>query len=185
MADTEKPAVPFFKKKARPASSRRRSPAADSSQATSSTASASTPSASEVFAPTRKVATNPLIQGTKRTFSERERDGPDVKWRASGNAQDAAQLELEAIDGEEAQALLKKAKREEEDEERELDGLYHGQASYKSHIKKREDAVVPKAMRVGPVRSTNTIRTVTVVDYQPDVCKDYKGKYPSCCLATR
>jgi len=39
-------------------------------------------------------------------------------------------------------------------------------------IKKREE--VPKAARVGPQRSTNTIRTVTLVDYQPDVCKDYK-----------
>jgi len=29
-------------------------------------------------------------------------------------------------------------------------------------------------MRVGPQRSTSTIRTVTIVDYQPDVCKDYK-----------
>jgi len=30
-------------------------------------------------------------------------------------------------------------------------------------------------MRTGPVRSNNsTIRTVTIVDYQPDVCKDYK-----------
>jgi len=29
-------------------------------------------------------------------------------------------------------------------------------------------------MRIGPQRSTSTIRTVTIVDYQPDVCKDYK-----------
>jgi len=29
-------------------------------------------------------------------------------------------------------------------------------------------------MRVGPQRNTSTIRTVTIVDYQPDVCKDYK-----------
>ena len=54
------------------------------------------------------------------------------------------------------------------------DGLYHGQNAYKSHIKKNKE--VPKAMRVGPQRSNNsTIRTVTIVDYQPDVCKDYKG----------
>jgi RING finger protein 113A len=55
------------------------------------------------------------------------------------------------------------------------DGLYHGQKSYKSHIKKSQE--VPKSMRTGPVRSNNsTIRTVTIVDYQPDVCKDYKGR---------
>jgi RING finger protein 113A len=56
------------------------------------------------------------------------------------------------------------------------DGLYHGQKSYKSHIKKSQE--VPKSMRTGPVRSNNsTIRTVTIVDYQPDVCKDYKGTF--------
>ncbi|KAG5725813.1 Pre-mRNA-splicing factor CWC24, partial [Termitomyces sp. T112] len=27
---------------------------------------------------------------------------------------------------------------------------------------------------IGPQRSTSTIRTVTIVDYQPDVCKDYR-----------
>ncbi|KAJ7490073.1 hypothetical protein B0H11DRAFT_2403744 [Mycena galericulata] len=45
---------------------------------------------------------------------------------------------------------------------------------YHSHLKKSPE--VPKAMRVGPhdQRSTSTIRTVTIVDYQPDVCKDYK-----------
>jgi RING finger protein 113A len=54
------------------------------------------------------------------------------------------------------------------------DGLYQGQRSYKSHMKKSQE--VPKSMRTGPVRSNNsTIRTVTIVDYQPDVCKDYKG----------
>jgi len=53
------------------------------------------------------------------------------------------------------------------------DGLYHGQKSYKTHIKKSQE--IPKSMRTGPVRSNNsTIRTVTIVDYQPDVCKDYK-----------
>ena len=61
-----------------------------------------------------------------------------------------------------------------EDDEVPDDGLYHGQKAYKSHIKKNTDG--PKAMRVGPQRSNNsTIRTVTIVDYQPDVCKDYKG----------
>jgi len=52
------------------------------------------------------------------------------------------------------------------------DGQYHGQSAYKKHIKKTTET--PKSMRVGPQRSTTTIRTVTIVDYQPDVCKDYK-----------
>ena len=63
---------------------------------------------------------------------------------------------------------------DEDEEEVPDDGLYRGQKAYKSHIRKNQE--VPKAMRVGPQRSNNsTIRTVTIVDYQPDVCKDYKG----------
>jgi RING finger protein 113A len=53
--------------------------------------------------------------------------------------------------------------------------LYRGQKGYTNHLKKRQE--VPKAMRVGPQRNTSTIRTVTIVDYQPDVCKDYKGEF--------
>ena len=61
-----------------------------------------------------------------------------------------------------------------EDEDVPDDGLYRGQKGYRSHIKKNTE--IPKAMRIGPQRSSNsTIRTVTIVDYQPDVCKDYKG----------
>ena len=39
------------------------------------------------------------------------------------------------------------------------------------------DGEVPKAMRIGPQRGSSTIKTVTIVDYQPDVCKDYKGAF--------
>lgn len=73
--------------------------------------------------------------------------------------------------------LAKKMKRDVgdgEDEEGPDDGMYRGQKAYKTHIKKSQE--VPKAMRTGPQRNNNsTIRTVTITDYQPDVCKDYKG----------
>ena len=103
---------------------------------------------------------NLLSAGTKRTASQRdslddidapERDGPDVKWTAAGSHLDAA---LDILAGDEAEELANR-----------------------SNIKK---STMPKAMRVGPQRSTTTIRTVTIVDYQPDVCKDYKGKLLFC-----
>ena len=175
MSDTA-PAVPFFKKKSRPTTSRQR---ASSPPPSTSSSAAAAASSSEVIIPTRKTAANPLIQGTKRTFSQRDdSSGPDVKWKASGSTADAVALELEALDAEDARDLIKKQKREEEDKERDDDGLYHGAAAYgnKTLIKKSGDKVVPKAMRVGPQKSTSTIRTVTVMDYQPDVCKDYKGE---------
>jgi len=86
--------------------------------------------------------------------------------------------EREILEGEEAEQILKKQRRELENEDRTEDGLYHGTASYKRHIKK--DKEIPKAMRVGPQKSNNTIRTVTIMDFQPDVCKDYKGTYFHC-----
>ncbi|RPD52829.1 hypothetical protein L226DRAFT_503206 [Lentinus tigrinus ALCF2SS1-7] len=177
MASTENVTVPFFKKKGRgrPATARKRS---ESPPASAATVPVPSSSKSQVVLPSRKQAASLLSAGTKRTASQREedeeRDGPDVKWTAEGSHVNAA---LEILEGDEAEALLAKKRRsekkDEEEEEVPDDGLYRGQKAYKSHIRKNQE--VPKAMRVGPQRSNNsTIRTVTIVDYQPDVCKDYK-----------
>jgi RING finger protein 113A len=148
----EQVTVPFFKKKGkgRPTTTRKRSasPTGDTSTGFASK--------SEVIIPSKKETSNLLSAGTKRTSSQRdslddidapERDGPDVKWTAAGSHLHAA---LDILAGDEAEELANR-----------------------SQIKK---STVPKARRVGPQRSTTTIRTVTIVDYQPDVCKDYKGK---------
>jgi RING finger protein 113A len=55
------------------------------------------------------------------------------------------------------------------------DGMYHGAAAYKSHLEQREDGGSNK-FKAGPVKASSNIRTITVIDYQPDVCKDYKGQ---------
>jgi RING finger protein 113A len=148
----EQVTVPFFKKKGkgRPTTTRKRS--------ASPTVGPNTVDASTGFTSksARKRTTNLLSAGTKRTASQRdslddidspERDGPDVKWTAAGSHLHAA---LDILAGDEAEELANR-----------------------NNIKK---STVPKAMRVGPQRSTSTIRTVTIIDYQPDVCKDYKGK---------
>ncbi len=182
MSATEEVRVPFFKKKGkgRPTTSRKRSPS-PTSVVTGAPSSSS--SRSEVVLPNRKAANNLLSAGTKRTTSQRdddidapERDGPDVKWKADGSHVNAA---LEILAGDEAEEMLakrrKKTDMDDDEEEGPDDGQYHGQKGYRSHLKKSKE--VPKAMRVGPQRNTSTIRTVTIVDYQPDVCKDYKGTF--------
>ncbi|KAF4567306.1 RNA-splicing factor [Pleurotus pulmonarius] len=179
MSTTEEVRVPFFKKKGkgRPTTSRKRSPSPSSVVIG---APSSSSSKSEVVLPNRKAANNLLSAGTKRTTSQRdddidapERDGPDVKWKADGSHVNAA---LEILAGDEAEEMLakrrKKSDMDDDEEEGPDDGQYHGQKGYRSHLKKSKE--VPKAMRVGPQRNTSTIRTVTIVDYQPDVCKDYK-----------
>ncbi|KAF6763124.1 hypothetical protein DFP72DRAFT_801523 [Ephemerocybe angulata] len=177
MASTEN--VPFFKKKkgARPATARKRSASPDHIQ----TGGGPSTLKSQVVLPNRKTASNLLSAGTKRTASQREgfdepeKESPDVKWTAEGSHVNAA---LDILAGDEAEELLAKRRRKERldagevDEEIPNDGQYHGQSAYRTHIKKSTET--PKAMRVGPQRSANTIRTVTITDYQPDVCKDYK-----------
>ena len=172
--------VTFFKKgKSRPSTARRRS--------SSPSAPAPQSSASHVVLPSKKTFSNLLSAGTKRSLSQRDdyddadtdvpqRDGPDIKWSAEKSHLNAA---LEILAGDEAEELIAKRRKQdkelagEDDDDIPDDGLYHGKSAYKSHIKKSTE--IPKSMRVGPQRSTNTIRTVTIIDYQPDVCKDYKG----------
>lgn len=48
---------------------------------------------------------------------------------------------------------------------------YKGQSSYQSFIQKNPNA---PSRTVGPVKAPTNIRTITVTDFAPDVCKDYK-----------
>ena len=51
------------------------------------------------------------------------------------------------------------------------DGVYKGAANYQSFIQKNPTA---PSRQVGPVRASANVRTITVTDFAPDVCKDYK-----------
>ena len=51
------------------------------------------------------------------------------------------------------------------------DGMYKGIANYQSFIQKNPDSL---SRQVGPVKSSTNVRTITVTDFAPDVCKDYK-----------
>ncbi|KAF8515459.1 hypothetical protein JB92DRAFT_2810859 [Gautieria morchelliformis] len=170
--------VSFFKKgKTRPSSTRQRSAPPRTSPPSTSKAPVQ-PAGSEVVIPSRKATSRLLSQGTKRARKDDddEEDGArvDVNWAAGSSSNVNAALDI--LEGDEAEALIarKRAKLDGGDDEvvGPDDGLYHGQSGYKSHITKSKE--IPKAMRVGPQKSTSTIRTVTIVDYQPDVCKDYK-----------
>lgn len=51
------------------------------------------------------------------------------------------------------------------------DGTYKGAANYTSFIQKNPNA---PQKQFGPVKAPTNVRTVTVIDYAPDVCKDWK-----------
>ncbi|KAF4119852.1 RING finger protein 113A [Geosmithia morbida] len=51
------------------------------------------------------------------------------------------------------------------------DGTYKGLANQTSFIQKNPDAPQRSA---GPMKASSNVRTITFMDYKPDVCKDYK-----------
>lgn len=51
------------------------------------------------------------------------------------------------------------------------DGTYKGASSYGTFIKRSENA---PQKQTGPLKAPTNIRTITVTDFAPDVCKDYK-----------
>ncbi|KAK9467674.1 hypothetical protein V1512DRAFT_261724 [Lipomyces arxii] len=58
----------------------------------------------------------------------------------------------------------------EKSDEPSRDNVYTGEANYKSFTHQRESMT----RKVGPMKASSSIRSTTVTDYQPDVCKDYK-----------
>ena len=197
MADAGSVPVPFFKKsKKRPgASTARVKPVEDSPP--QDTGPEGTITKSEVVRPTQRIKPKILSQGTKRkrddsTLEEDPsggRGGSDlavgVNYTASyGAVESLANLRTE----EHAEYLALKSKKTRLDAGESLseidgtgaglnDGLYHGEKAYGNVLGKRDETAKPRAQRIGPQRNmNNTIRTVTMIDYQPDVCKDYKGR---------
>lgn len=51
------------------------------------------------------------------------------------------------------------------------DGTYKGLANQTTFIQRRPDA---PSKTVGPVKAATNVRTITITDFAPDVCKDYK-----------
>ena len=52
------------------------------------------------------------------------------------------------------------------------DGTYKGAANYQSFIQKNPNA--PTKKQFGPIKAPTNVRTITMLDFAPDVCKDYK-----------
>eukprot|EP01054_Gregarina_sp_Poly1_P010639 Gregarina_sp_Poly_1__10638@NODE_79_length_15751_cov_81_561464_g67_i0_p6_GENE_NODE_79_length_15751_cov_81_561464_g67_i0NODE_79_length_15751_cov_81_561464_g67_i0_p6_ORF_typecomplete_len268_score42_33zfCCCH/PF00642_24/2e09zf_CCCH_4/PF18345_1/0_00019zfCCCH_4/PF18044_1/0_0034zfCCCH_3/PF15663_5/0_048zfCCCH_2/PF14608_6/0_74_NODE_79_length_15751_cov_81_561464_g67_i034064209 len=55
-------------------------------------------------------------------------------------------------------------------------GIYRGQGAYLSHMKQREDAIRGNKYTGlhGPLRASQFARTTLRIDYNPEICKDYK-----------
>jgi RING finger protein 113A len=89
----------------------------------------------------------------------------------SDDATKASNWYDEDIDGELSSKNLLGTTRSRPTEPSIPDGTYKGVANYQSFIQKNPDTL---ARQVGPVKSSTNVRTITVTDFAPDVCKDYK-----------
>lgn len=54
------------------------------------------------------------------------------------------------------------------------DGRYRGLSGYAKFTEERDDGLSSRVRAKGPVKAPTNVRTITVFDYQPDICKDYK-----------
>lgn len=186
--------VTFIKKRKGAPSGLRKRPA-EEAPAASTSAAVDAPPASEVIITTKRAANNHLIQGTGSSLKRRKAEDADLGLSDSdddtltnnNNKQESfgvrhsstmqrprrrsssppAEMSAESIKEGQRDKLAPK-------EEAIDDGLYRGSAGQAHKL--------PKAF--GPVKGgPGNVRTITLVDYQPDVCKDYKGAFPCVCVS--
>lgn len=185
--------VPVFKKKAKKTASNVRKRPTDSVEDEVSGKKFNGPASASVDQPPvvkfskrgNRRAMNPLLQATgssyKRRKAEQDSSSDDddddedeeayiskrggVSYQAQGSARQQAAAALAA-------SQVKPALLAQSDDLTELpdanDGLYHGASALKHQLPKG-------SAKYGPIKAgPDNVRTITVVDYQPDVCKDYK-----------
>lgn len=98
--------------------------------------------------------------------SARAKAGPDTSARSGLGADATRTVDWYDDEGDNGQSKGAAANND--------DGVYRGMNAYSSAITTDPLAAKNKYTQRGPIKAPTNIRTVTVVDYQPDVCKDYK-----------
>lgn len=171
---------------------------------TSSTGAVDSPAESEVIIATKRATTSHLIQGTGRknrnkddttslALSDSDDDDDNIMNGGNGGQQNNKRQSYAVrhsaatsrprrrsssppaeISGESIKAAMQNKlgqgqgldKDDRAGAGAQDDGLYRGEAGQQHKLKKA----------FGPVKAgPSNVRTITLVDYQPDVCKDYKG----------
>ncbi|CAN0395600.1 unnamed protein product [Pylaiella littoralis] len=128
-----------------------------------------------VGAEARAAAREALAKETMSAGSLFESSRTAVPVSNAGGATHYTEIDTEA--DRDARAILEKNVRlNEEGATTDKDGLYHGQAGYKNHIKKNEAQIGGNKHTgtQGPIRAPTFLRATCRFDYQPDICKDYK-----------
>ncbi|KAL7275772.1 RNA-splicing factor [Rhizina undulata] len=110
---------------------------------------------------------------TSKSSSSKEDPAPVYSATTSITSTNDAtkQVDWHNENGDEYLARKRNPKDASADEIPGTSGIYKGASTYGSFIKKPENAPTRAA---GPIKAPTNIRTITITDYAPDVCKDYK-----------
>lgn len=181
MADTEAstssaPAVPIFKKKAKKGAASARTAITAVEDPAPSTSSSSRPrdadegASSEVVRGKKRAEYNPLRQGTS-SAKRRKTDGAASDEDELGYSEIAVQYDTRTKAREASPSSTPRVLAGDdalEGGEAGLDGLYRGASKYAAQLP-------TGSAKYGPIKAPQAdVRMITLVDYQPDVCKDYK-----------
>ena len=175
MADEATPTIPTFKKRGAKANFRKRAatppPQSDSDSFTSSE--------DESGRKVKRRRQNAVLKASTADQKAKSTDLTTTRFVANASTSitqtnDATrqsnwydEKDPDALD---ADSLLGKT-REKRADNQSLDGTYKGASGYQSFIQKNPNA---PSRQVGPLKAPTNIRTITITDFAPDVCKDYK-----------
>lgn len=175
MADESAPAVPLFKKRGPKATFRKRAvtppPNSDSEDFTSSEDESGRKIKRRRPNPVQKLSTTTKSTTTDLTTSQFAADASATIKQTNDATKQSNWYEEKAIDDLSAKSLLGKTRERQQDDAQAIDGTYKGKAGYQSYIQKNPNA---PSKQVGPMKAPTNIRTITITDFAPDVCKDYK-----------
>ena len=169
MADV---AVPTFKKRTNKALNIRKRPATPPPEDSDSESDYTDDESGRRVKRRKKDGVNVWVVGTqaaqdlsKSTKFEADRS---KNIAANDDATKSSHWHTEAAN---AAEVVKASARAHNEAREDHEGAYKGSANYSNFIQKNADA---PNRQVGPVKAPTNIRTITVTDFAPDVCKDYK-----------
>jgi RING finger protein 113A len=186
MADTEPP-LPAFKKRGTKASAMRKRPAPPPSDKDDSSSGSDDTTDDETGTRIKRRKREGVQTSTKTNNTQKNasRDfSKSTKYNADRNAAISANDNATKASTWYTDAALKDSTTNPsnkpptnkssgpDDAPANQDGTYKGSAAYSSHIQKNPDK--SNKHSVGPVKAPTNVRAITVTDFAPDVCKDYK-----------
>lgn len=179
MSDASTSAAPtpvvMFKKgpKSRPKTTSRRRSVSPQAEATPDDSSDTA-----VVRPTKKSIANPLVQGSKRRrLPGDDTPGGLVEFEAEGGGIRGDDFAVRSTNWDLDENVVEETatKRVKLNENGDIDdGMYHGQSGYLKTLTRRDGTTSDAKMKTGPIRATANIRTITMMDYQPDICTPFK-----------